>query len=177
MGRKTFKLIVAFLIILLCVASILPLDVQQRRAKRKTASNKVVAQKSEENSQKVRDECVPTEDVDECLSHLEAERPTATECFSAIDLICPSCKRGKVLNAPQPCYPKVAKAARVSGEVVIEIVIDESGKVIWARVVRGHPLLQASSLKAACRRTFEPYTCSGRAVKAVEILRYNFALS
>ena len=104
-------------------------------------------------------------------------RPEASFCFSAADLICPDCKRGKEISAPRPSYPEVARAAKVSGQVMVEVVIDESGKVVWARVIKGHPLLRLAALRAACQRTFEPYTCSGRAVEVVEHLAYDFKLS
>ena len=44
-----------------------------------------------------------------------------------------------------PQYPEIAKKVAASGSVVVEIMIDESGNVIAARAVSGHPLLQAAA--------------------------------
>lgn len=130
-----------------------------------------------ETNQATSDECVDVEETESCVTEPDNERPEASFCFIANDLICADCKRGKELSTPVPSYPVTATAARVSGRVVIEVVIDESGKVVWAVVVKGHPLLRETALRAACQRTFEPYTCSGRGIKVVEHLVYAFNLS
>lgn len=70
------------------------------------------------------------------------------------------------VSTPKVCYPKVAKAARASGTVEIEVVIDEKGNVIWARAIKGHPLLRLAALRAACRTRIKPIIdCQGKAVK------------
>lgn len=89
---------------------------------------------------------------------------------------------GGVLNAraislPQPPYPPVAKAARASGTVVVQIVFDESGCVISARAVSGHPLLQAAAVAAARQACFSPTRVGGEPVKVSGVITYNFMLS
>ena len=58
---------------------------------------------------------------------------------------------GKALSLPHPPYPAIARAARASGTVVVQVTIDENGQVISARAVSGHPLLQAVAVAAARR--------------------------
>lgn len=61
----------------------------------------------------------------------------------------------KALELPQPEYPQKAKAAGVSGIVKVEVVIDiNSGRVVWARVLNGHPLLQEAVRNVMCRVRF-----------------------
>ena len=61
----------------------------------------------------------------------------------------------KALELPQPEYPQKAKAAGVSGSVRVEVVIDiNSGRVVWARVLNGHPLLQEAVSDVMCRVRF-----------------------
>jgi protein TonB len=96
--------------------------------------------------------------------------------FGLIDVICAGCERGKVKTAPPPCYPAIARAAKASGKVVVKVVVDENGKVIWAQIERGHPLLRLPTLRAACHIQFEPYVCNGRAVRAADYITYNFVL-
>src|SRR5262245_55279736 len=56
-------------------------------------------------------------------------------------------KSGGVLAASairrvEPAYPPLAKAAKVSGTIVVEVTIDESGNVIAAHAISGPPLLK-----------------------------------
>jgi TonB family protein len=61
-----------------------------------------------------------------------------------------------VVAAAAPVYPAIAAAAHASGEVTVDVKIDASGKVISARAVSGHSLLQAVSVAAARRWRFVP---------------------
>jgi TonB family protein len=63
-----------------------------------------------------------------------------------------SCQTNKpieVLKYVAPKYPPAAKAVRASGEVIVNVKIDKDGKVVSAKVLSGHPLLQAISAKFA----------------------------
>ena len=62
----------------------------------------------------------------------------------------------------RPEYPPVAQSARVQGVVIIEAVIDESGNVTNARVVRSIPLLDAAALDAVSQWQFTPTEVNGR---------------
>jgi TonB family protein len=53
-----------------------------------------------------------------------------------------------------PAYPAIAKAAHAFGEVKIEVTVDETGRVIAAHAVSGHPLLQAAAVSAARQASF-----------------------
>lgn len=82
---------------------------------------------------------------------------------------------GKATRLPQPVYPSVARSAGVKGSVVVQVTVDESGKVTDARAVAGHPLLQAAAVQAARQATFKPTLLSGRPVKVTGTLIFNFA--
>jgi hypothetical protein len=56
---------------------------------------------------------------------------------------------GKAISLPLPPYPPIARAAKASGSVTVQVTIDEEGNVIYARSVSGHPLLQAAAATAA----------------------------
>jgi protein TonB len=83
---------------------------------------------------------------------------------------------GKAISKPQPAYPQIAKAARASGTVTVQIVVDESGKVISASAVSGHPLLQQAAVAAARQARFSPTLLSGQPVKVSGVITYNFVL-
>ncbi len=81
---------------------------------------------------------------------------------------------GKAISLPKPLYPAIAKAARASGTVVVQVIVDEEGKVISARAVSGHPLLQQASVQAAYGARFSPTQLSGQPVKVTGTISYNF---
>jgi len=112
----------------------------------------------EEQNKKIAEEC----------EEPGREKP-ATELKSKMSLLC-----GKAISLPKPQFPEDAKAAKASGTVAIEIVIDEEGRVVWAKAAEGHELLRPASVRAACRARFSPMKISGRAVKASGFITYNF---
>lgn len=81
---------------------------------------------------------------------------------------------GKALALPQPAYPPIARAAHVSGTVIVQVVIDEQGNVVAAKAVEGHPLLQAACVTAAREAKFSPTTLEGEPVKVTGVIQYNF---
>src|SRR6185295_12041608 len=52
--------------------------------------------------------------------------------------------QGSAVRRVEPVYPPLAKAARISGAVVVEVTVDEQGVVFAARALSGHPLLKDS---------------------------------
>lgn len=83
---------------------------------------------------------------------------------------------GKAVSLPKPAYPPVAKAARQTGTVTVQVTIDENGSVISARAVGGPPLLQAAAVQAAYGAKFSPTKLSGQPVKVTGVITYNFQL-
>ena len=65
---------------------------------------------------------------------------------------------GLAIKQVQPVYPARAKQEGITGTVVVEVIIDQQGKVELARTVPGtnfrlpassHPLLAEAALKVA----------------------------
>ena len=81
---------------------------------------------------------------------------------------------GKATNLVKPPYPAAARAVRASGAVNVQVTIDESGNVISASAVSGHPLLRAAAVQAARSSKFSPTMLSGQAVKVTGVIVYNF---
>ena len=82
---------------------------------------------------------------------------------------------GKAISLPTPVYPPVAKAAKASGTVVVQVIIDENGNVISAHAVSGHPLLQGAAVAAARAAKFSPTKLSGEPVKVNGVITYKFS--
>lgn len=83
---------------------------------------------------------------------------------------------GQATELPKPEYPEFARRTRAAGMVNVEVVIDETGKIISARAVSGPPLLREAAVKAALRARFSPTKLSGQPVKISGLINYNFSL-
>jgi TonB family protein len=81
---------------------------------------------------------------------------------------------GKAISLPAPEYPAMAKQARASGAVAVQVLIDENGSVVSARATSGHPLLQAAAVAAARQAKFSPTLLMGEPVKVTGVIVYNF---
>lgn len=81
---------------------------------------------------------------------------------------------GKAVSLPKPSYPQIARAAKASGTVVVQVTIDESGRVVSASAISGHPLLKAAAVQAAYGARFSPTLLSGQPVKVTGTINYNF---
>lgn len=81
---------------------------------------------------------------------------------------------GKAKHLPKPRYPSEARANGDAGAVIIQVLIDEEGKVIRAGGVSGAAGLQLAAREAACAAKFAPTRLSGNPVKVSGVLAYAF---
>jgi TonB family protein len=77
----------------------------------------------------------------------------------------------------QPAYPQAAKDAHVSGIVIAEIVVDETGKVTDATLLRSIHLLDEAVLDAVKQWRYRPTMLNGQAVPVIMTVTVNFALA
>jgi periplasmic protein TonB len=64
---------------------------------------------------------------------------------------------GLLVQSTPPVYPSIAKAARVSGTVVLEATISKTGVIENLRVVTGPAMLRQSALDAVRTWRYRPY--------------------
>lgn len=83
---------------------------------------------------------------------------------------------GKALKLIDPPYPPSARATRASGQVQVQVVVDENGDVVSAHAISGHPLLQQAAVAAARESKFSPTRLSGRPVKVRGVVIFDFVL-
>jgi TonB family protein len=86
---------------------------------------------------------------------------------------------GGVLNfkaetLPKAVYPAAARAVRASGAVNVQVRINHDGKVVEAKAISGHPLLQKAAEDAALQSTFKPTLLAGQKVEVTGVIVYNF---
>lgn len=82
---------------------------------------------------------------------------------------------GKALNLVTPAYPSEAKAARATGVVKVDVLINEQGDVISACGDKdANSFLAESSEAAAYNSKFSPTNLKGKPVKVTGTIIYNF---
>lgn len=96
------------------------------------------------------------------LSAIDVERADKLYSYITNKKVTLEILNGKALYLAKPSYPPVARQAHASGLVIVWVSIDETGKVVSASVLAGHPLLRPESLVAARQSVFTP-PCSRNA--------------
>jgi TonB family protein len=74
----------------------------------------------------------------------------------------------------RPVYPAAARAAGVTGVVIVSITIDEDGKVINPRILRSIPLLDQAALDAVNAWKFSPARLHEKAVCVTTVVAIQF---
>ena len=88
----------------------------------------------------------------------------------------PTVLNSRALSLPKPPYPPIAKQMRVQGVVSVQVLIDETGKVVSAKAVSGNPTLMHAAQQAALGALFSPTKIGDQAVKVSGVITYNFVL-
>lgn len=83
---------------------------------------------------------------------------------------------GFATSLPKPIYPEIAKRMRVAGKVSVQVLVDETGRVVSATVVNGSPFLRAAAQSAAMQARFSPARVGDQPVKVSGVIIYNFEL-
>lgn len=80
------------------------------------------------------------------------------------------------IAAAQPVYPDVARAAHVEGTVILECVIDTTGRVTNIRVIKSMPLLDQAAIEAVRQWRYTPSVYHGRPVSVLMTVTVRFML-
>jgi protein TonB len=83
---------------------------------------------------------------------------------------------GMLLQKTQPVYPPIAKAARVSGTVVLQATISKTGAIENLRVVSGPAMLQQAALDAVRSWRYRPYLLNNEPVEVETTVNVIFTL-
>ena len=113
-----------------------------------------------------------------------AEAPAPTEPAPAAQTAAPDKLRQAGVDVPKPertklvrpVYPPEAMSRGEQALVVVELIIDEKGKVAEARVLHGPEPFAAAALKAAREWEFEPSVVDGKPIRVRYTLPITFAL-
>lgn len=74
-------------------------------------------------------------------------------------------------------YPEEAKASGIQGEVLVDVLIDEEGKVTQAKAVSGDDRLTNAAVEAVRTWEFQPWIKNGHAVRVHTKVPVDFAFT
>ncbi len=83
----------------------------------------------------------------------------------------------RLLSSVLPTYPASAQRIRVQGNVVIQTLIDQTGKATDIQVVSGPLILRQAALDALHRWRYEPGSLNGQPVSVQMLVTIRFQLS
>jgi len=83
---------------------------------------------------------------------------------------------GMLLQKTQPVYPPIAKAARVSGTVVLQATISKTGAIENLRVISGPAMLQQAALDAVKSWRYKPHLLNNDPVEVETTVNVIFSL-
>lgn len=75
-----------------------------------------------------------------------------------------------------PVYPPIARAARVSGTVVLQVTISKTGAVQDLHVVSGPAMLQMAAFNAVQQWRYKPYEVNNEPVEVETTISVIFSL-
>ncbi|WP_035359279.1 energy transducer TonB [Edaphobacter aggregans] len=83
---------------------------------------------------------------------------------------------GMLLSPIRPVYPAIAKAARISGTVVVEAIISKTGTIESLHVVSGPEMLRGAALDAIRAARYQPFRLNGEPTEVQTTITVNFRL-
>jgi protein TonB len=81
-----------------------------------------------------------------------------------------------LLTPIRPVYPVVARAAGVSGQVVVSAVISNTGTIESLKVISGPEMLRRAALDAIQAARYRPFLLNGQPVEVQTTITVSFRL-
>ncbi len=81
---------------------------------------------------------------------------------------------GLAISQPKPIYPPIAKAAHVSGAVVLHALISKEGTIQNLQVISGPEMLRRQPLDAVRNWRYKPYLLNGEPTEVETQITVNF---
>ena len=82
----------------------------------------------------------------------------------------------QLISSVPPAYPQLARSQRISGDVKIDALIDENGRVTSMKVVGGPVLLHQAAMDSLHQWKYRPATLDGKAVSMHLVVTVQFRL-
>src|ERR1051325_1879393 len=107
---------------------------------------------------------------------LDAEPPPTPGPKPILKPVSGGVLNGTAILLPPPIYPEAAKRMRTQGVVAVDVILDETGRVVAANASSGPAILRDAAVQAALKAKFPPTKLSGQPVKVSGVINYKFAL-
>lgn len=109
------------------------------------------------------------------LVRMDSEPPPIARPKPILKPVTGGVLNGIAISLPAPMYPDAARRFRISGLVTVDVIVDETGKVISAQATSGPAVLREVAAQAALRARFSPTKLSGQPVKVSGVINYKFS--
>jgi protein TonB len=83
---------------------------------------------------------------------------------------------GSLLSPIRPIYPAIARAAGISGTVIVEAIISKTGTIESLNVVSGPEMLRRAALDAIRTAHYRPYLLNGEPTEIQTTFTVNFKI-
>jgi protein TonB len=85
--------------------------------------------------------------------------------------------QGLLIRDVKPIYPRLAQAAGVQGEVILQAVIGKDGRIENLHTISGNPLLVKAAVDAVQQWRYRPYLLNGEPVAVETQITVRFTMS
>jgi len=119
----------------------------------------------------------PSDRTVKSVISMSMQSPSSVASLAASSVQEPQVVPATALEKTLPRYPHLAKQIGVEGEVVLKVIVDDTGDVKRAEVVSGHPLLRAAALETVREWRYRPSYLNGRATESENLVTVNFSLT
>lgn len=139
---------------------------------RLAAGNRLLLQERGEIERARQKRLASLRDEEERRRKNEADEARARAAAAAVERFQPAVVKTRAKTE----YPALARTARISGKVVVEVSINEQGGVASAKAIEGPLALHQAALNAARQWKFEPARRGSRTVPDTLKITFNFTL-
>jgi TonB family protein len=82
----------------------------------------------------------------------------------------------RLMEQAKADYPAIARNSKIEGKVLVEVEVDERGRVIDAKAIDGHNALRRSAVNAAKKSKFQAANDGTKAIKGKVVIEFNFKI-
>ena len=82
----------------------------------------------------------------------------------------------RLIAAPHPVYPELAKRARIQGVVKLQVKVRTDGSIEVQKILQGEPVLADAAVEAVKRWRANPATINGTRVETISTVTFDFEL-
>jgi protein TonB len=84
---------------------------------------------------------------------------------------------GMLISKTTPAYPTIARAAHVSGTVILAAIISKEGTIVNLHVQSGNPMLTQAAIDAVKTWRYRPYLLNGQPVEVETTINVVFSMA